>query len=285
MKPSHILVGILLTVHLILTGQNDIFQSQKLKKIWEIQELSIPECVLPVPGQEILYVSNLGGANPSERVHEGFISILGTDGRIIELRWITDLNSPKGMALFGDYLFVTEIDQVSKIDTRSGEKVKSYPVGGAEFLNDIAVDDAGVLYITDSRTGSIHKLHNDSVSVLIKSDEFPFPNGIIAVNGKILVGTGEKVISIAPQTLEVNECLLTTGSVDGLAMIGPGEFLFSDWAGRIYFMRKGGEKELLLDTTVSETFKTADFGYIPETKRIVVPTFFRNSVICYELNF
>jgi len=50
-------------------------------------------------------------------------------------------------------------------------------------------------------------------------------------------------------------------------------------------MRKGGEKELLLDTTVSETFKTADFGYIPETNRIVVPTFFRNSVICFELDF
>lgn len=285
MKSKYIIILLLLVANLSLTGQNNIFQSDKLKKIWELSDLDVPECVLPVPEKEILYVSNIGSMSSDKKENNGFISLLGIDGSIIDLKWITGLNSPKGMALYGNYLFVTEVDRVSKIDIQSGEKVKSYPVAGAVFLNDIAVDRSGILYITDSRTGTIHRLHNDTITVLLKSDAFPSPNGIITVEERILVGTGKKVISIDSKTLEVRDCLLNTGSVDGLAMIEPDVFLFSDWPGRIHIMRKEGEKELLLDTTGSQTLKTADFGYNPNVDRLYVPTFFGNSVVCYELNY
>ncbi len=285
MKLKNALILFLLSGSLTLMAQDNFFQSGKLKKIWVAKGLSVPECVLPVYEEGILYVSNLGSDNSNEKENNGFISILGIDGSIKNLTWCSNLNSPKGMALYNGYLYVTEVDRVSKIDISSGEKVKSFPVEGAIFLNDIAVSGSGVFYITDSRTGTVHRLKNDTVSVLIKSDLFPFPNGIIPVDNKILVGTGKNVISINPETLEVRECLLSTGSVDGLVMIEPGVFIFSDWPGKIHFMKKDGEKELLLDTSASETAKTADFGYIANIRRLYVPTFYDNSVVCYELNY
>ncbi len=285
MKTQFVIVLLVFASNFMLNAQEDIYQSEKLSKIWETKNLNVPESVLPVPDKGILYVSNLGSNNPEAKENSGFISILDTDGNIENLKWCKNLNSPKGMALFDEYLYVTEVDHISKIAIHTGEKVKSYPVEGAIFLNDIAVNDEGVLFITDSRTGTIHKLEDEKVIVLLKSDLFPSPNGIFSVKDKIFVGTGKSIISIKPETLEVNEYLLNTGGVDGLVMIEPDVFLFSDWPGKIYFMKKDSEKELLLDTTSSETLKTADFGYIVKLKRLYVPTFFNNSVVCYELKY
>ena len=285
MKLNVMLLSLLLVGNMGLVAQNDFFQSEKLKKIWESKDLNVPESVLPVPDKGILYISNIGSKNPTEKNNSGFISILGTDGQIKNLQWSKGLNSPKGMAIFGEDLYVTEVDQITKISLKTGEKVKSYPVEGAKFLNDIAVNENGVLFITDSQTGAVLKLENDTVSVLLLPGTFPSPNGIIWAKDKIIVGTGDKVVSVNPSTLEIEDCLLNTGGVDGLVMLEPGIFVFSNWPGTIYIMKKGEEKELLLDTSSSETSKTADFGYISDTKRLYVPTFFNSSIVCYELNY
>ena len=285
MKLKNMLLVLILANTLSVLAESNSYQSGKLKKIWVAEGLSVPESVLPVYEKGILYVSNIGTNNPGDKENKGFISILGVDGSIKDFKWCSNLNSPKGMAVYDGYLYVTEVDKVSKIDIKTGEKVSSVPVKGALFLNDIAVDSLGTLYVTDSKTGSIYKIQNDSVNVLVKSDLFPFPNGIITVNGKVVAATGTNVISVNPETAEVSECLSNTGSVDGLAMIKPGVFLFSDWPGKIYMMKKNGGKELLLDTSELDASQTADFGYIRDTKRLYVPTFFGNSIVCYELNY
>ncbi|MBA7550037.1 hypothetical protein ES705_42543 [subsurface metagenome] len=79
--------------------------------------------------------------------------------------------------------------------------------------------------------------------------------------------------------------MLNTGGVDGLAKVDKGVLLFSDWPGKVYIMKKGEQKELLLDTSSTEKIKSADFGYISENKLLFIPTFFANSVVCYKLNY
>jgi sugar lactone lactonase YvrE len=276
---------ILVTVFYTITlfAQNKPFQSDKLEKIWEVSDLSVPESVLPVPEEGILYVSNIGTNNPIEKDAKGFISILTTDGKIKILKWSADLNSPKGMAISNGKLYVTEVDRIAEIDLKTGKKLKDYPVNGAKFLNDIAVDKTGVLYISDSQTGTVHKLENGIVSILVQSDSFPSPNGLFFRKDILLLGTGDKIVTIDPATKEVSDCMINTGAVDGLAVVGPGMLIFSDWPGTIHIMKKDEEKELLLDTTSSETAKTADFGYIADKKLIFIPTFFDNSVVCYKL--
>jgi hypothetical protein len=280
-KLLSVIMAVLLPV--IIMAQNDIYQSEKFVKIWEVKGLSVPESVLPVPAEGIMYVSNIGVNNPTEKEGKGFISILTLDGKIKNLKWCTGLNSPKGMAISGDKLFVTEVDRVAEIDLKTGQKIKDYPVEGAVFLNDIAAEKNGALYISDSRTGTIHRLKDGVVSVFIRSDDFPNPNGVVFKKDMLLLGTGDKIVKIDPSTKEVKDYRVNTGGVDGLAVVNNETVIFSDWPGKIHIMNAGEEKELLLDTSSTEMLKTADFGYESNKKLVYIPTFFGNSVVCYKL--
>lgn len=274
---------LLVCFHSILFAQNHPYQSEKLEKVWEVIGLNVPESVLPVPEEGILYVSNIGINNPNEKEGKGYISILSIDGKIKTQKWCENLNSPKGMAISGEKLYVTEVDRIAEIDLKTGKKLSEYPVKSAIFLNDIAAAPDGSLYISDSRTGTVHKLKDGKVSVFFQSDDFPNPNGVIISKGKLLLGTGDKIVKIDLNTKEIEDYMMNTGGVDGLAVVDQGTMIFSDWPGKVYIMKKGEEKELLLDTSMMENAKTADFGYIADKKLVYMPTFFKNSVICYKL--
>jgi hypothetical protein len=285
MKTKLYIVPVLVLISLtgISKSQPTVFQSEKLQKVWEATGLDVPESVLPVPEEDILYVSNIGSSNAAEKEKKGFISILNADGSIKTLHWVTGLNSPKGMAIQGKKLYVTGVDRLTEIELATGRIVKTITVDSAVFLNDIAADKVGNLYISDSKTGTVFKMKDDKVSVFIKSKEFNFPNGLISVGGNILLGTGDKVVNINAQSDEVKDYMLNTGGVDGIAMIAPNVLLFSNWQGTVYSMKVGKDKELLLDTSATESIKSADFGYDADRRLIYIPTFFGNSVVCYKL--
>ena len=56
----------------------------------------------------------------------------------------------------------------------------------------------------------------------------------------------------------------------------------SSWEGVIYHVSKHGPFEQLLDTREAK-INTADIGYDPIKKIVYVPTFFKNSVVAYQL--
>ena len=263
--------------------QTGAIQPDKLKKIWETNGLDIPESVLPVPDQNKIFVSNIGGPSADEKDNNGFISMLGKDGKIIKLKWAVGLNSPKGMGILGNNLYVTDIDRIAEIDLQTGKIIKFYPVEGSKLLNDITVTNDGKLFITDSKAKKVYLMENSKVSEFVHSDSWAFPNGIITYNNKILVGTGDRLIAINPATKVIEDLLLNTGGIDGLANVDKDIFIFSDWSGKIYRMQLGKEKELLLDTSKIDKMQTADFCYLTDKKILFVPTFFGNSVACYQL--
>jgi sugar lactone lactonase YvrE len=264
-------------------GQTDSVKSDKLEKVWEVTGLTVPESVYPVPAENIMYVSNIGGQNPAEKAGNGFISILTFDGKIKNLKWVTGLNAPKGMEIVNGKLFVTDIDRIVQIDIKTGIIDKYYLVEGSQFLNDIAAGSEGELYITDSHAKKIYKFDKGYAIEFVASDTWKFPNGIIMIDSKIFAGVGDNVVRIDPSTRVVEDYLMDTGGVDGLAMVGSDLFVFSDWFGKIYCMKKGGTKELLLDTSASQKMNTADFGFVSSTMTIYVPTFYGNGVVSYKL--
>lgn len=264
-------------------SQTEKFKSDKLEKVWEVTGLSVPESVYPVPDEKIMYVSNIGGQNPSEKAGNGFISILTFDGKVKNLKWVTGLNSPKGMEIVNGKLFVTDIDRLVQIDIKSGIIDKYYPVEGSKFLNDIAAGPEGELYITETMGKKVYKFEKGYTSELVQSIDWKGPNGIIMYNGKILMGAGDNIVAIDPSTKKVDDYLKDTGGVDGLAVISPEFFIFSDWVGKVYTMKKEGVKELLLDTSDTQKNNTADFGYVATDQTLYIPTFFSNSVVCYKL--
>ena len=69
----------------------------KLELLWETDTtLRTPESVLHDRKRSLLYVSCVN-ENPWEKDGNGYISKIDKSGNVINLKWITGLNGPKGM--------------------------------------------------------------------------------------------------------------------------------------------------------------------------------------------
>jgi hypothetical protein len=81
-----------------------------LKKLWETDStLNIPESVLPQKG--MMYVSLIDGESWSKD-GKGGVAQVSNSGKIINANWITGLNAPKGLARYGDKLYIGDMDEV-----------------------------------------------------------------------------------------------------------------------------------------------------------------------------
>jgi hypothetical protein len=252
-----------------------------LQKAWETDTLlTTVESTLFDPAAGVVYASNIEGHH-SKKDKKGSITKMKPDGSVTQLKWVTGLNAPKGMALLNGKLFVTDIDELVEINVAGGKIDKRYPVAGAKFLNDAATDGLNV-YFSDSETGKVHRLAEGKVST--------FAEGFAGINGLgfddkdqlfILDGKGLRKYNPADKTSQfVNE--VVTGG-DGLVIIDDSTYIASRWQGEIYLV-KNGKEHLLLDTK-ADSSNTADIDYIPAEKLVLVPTFFKNKVVAYKLNY
>ncbi|MCH5597758.1 NHL repeat-containing protein [Niabella ginsengisoli] len=122
-----------------------------LTKTWETTDsIPVPESVLSVPNKNELYVSLIDG-NGNEKDGKGGIGILNKDRSVKNLSWITGLNAPKGLGIYKNKLYVADITDVVVIDIKKGKVLKSIPITGAVFLNDITITDKGIVYVSDTR--------------------------------------------------------------------------------------------------------------------------------------
>jgi hypothetical protein len=271
---------VLLFMPVLLCGQVS-FISPKLSKKWETPSMfKTPESVYYDDHNNVLYVSNING-NPGDKDGNGFISRLSLDGKILDLKWVTGLDAPKGMGIYKDRLFVTDLTVVVEIDIALGKIVKRYPAQGSSFLNDITVSPSGVVYISDSQKGYIYQLSGGTIKKILQGLEKS--NGLFYQDGKLLVGTVNSVESVNLKTLRKSTLLPNTGSIDGLESDGNKGYLYSDWAGSVHWGLPGKPAELLLNTT-PDKINAADITYIPSKRMLLVPTFFDNRVFAYGLN-
>ena len=86
----------------------------ELKELWRSDTiLTTSESVIYDRKRDILYVTNLN-MEPRLKDGNGFISRLSTDGKIIDLKWIEGMHSPKGTGLVGDTLYAADIDEIGR---------------------------------------------------------------------------------------------------------------------------------------------------------------------------
>ena len=258
----------------------------KLTQQWETKkELRVPESVLYHESGNVLYVSNTNG-RPTEKNGKGFISKVSLDGEIEVLKWATGLNAPKGSAIYGNKLFVTDIDRLVEIDLKTGKVLAQYPAAGAKFLNDVAVDASGNVYVTDmsSEHSVIYKLSRGKMTVWIKGEEIKNPNGLYMEEKRLLVGnSGDgsiKAVNLADKKIST---IARVGSgIDGLRSDGKGSYFISDWKGKTSFVTESGKVIVLMDTTASK-INSADLEYIKSKRLLLIPTFFDNRVVAYKV--
>jgi sugar lactone lactonase YvrE len=273
---------IILNLFVLALAAQQAFVSEKLTKKWETPEdLKVPESVFYNTLKQAIYVSNVDG-EPSKKDNSGFISKLSTDGKIIELKWVTGLHAPKGMGVIGNLLYVSDIDRVAEINIETGKITRMIEIPGSVFLNDIATDAQGNVYVSDSDQGTIHIIRQDKAELFQKSDKLKGVNGLFVSDGFLLAGVEDRIVSIDLQNKEIEDYILNTGGIDGLVSDGKGNYIISDWTGHVNLVNLKKEKVKLLDTTPAKV-NAADIEFIPSKKLLLVPTFFGNTVAAYEL--
>jgi hypothetical protein len=255
-----------------------------LTELWRTDTiLRTCESVLYDGQRQVLLVSCINGA-PSEKNGEGYIAMLDVEGNVKSLQWVTGLNAPKGMGIFGDHLFVADIDQLVVVDIGKAEIVERIPVEGATFLNDIAIDTDGTVYFSDSDTGLIWKYKNGKTEPWI-TEGLERPNGLFVEESRVLLTCSQssdlKVIDKTSGTYET--VTRDIGHGDGVEFTGiEGYYIVTSWSGEIFLVLPDYSRVTLLKTS-DQQINSADIGFNREKQVVFVPTFFDNRVVAYSL--
>jgi sugar lactone lactonase YvrE len=260
---------------------------------------STPESVKYDAELDVFFVSNINGS-PNLKDNNGFISRVNPFGRVDNLNFITGgqgfvaLDAPKGMAIKGDTLWVTDIDALRSFNKRTGEPITSldFAVFKAKFLNDIAVGPDGSLYITDTGitfgpTGMTHpgpdrifKVAPDmTISVAIEGDTLGGPNGIAwdAKNSRFLVVPFAKSTIFGWKPGDAAPTVVATGpgGYDGVEIMANGRAFISSWSdSSLYELAPNGTLKSYLGGLPSP----ADIGFDTKRDRVAVPLFASNRV-------
>ena len=256
----------------------------ELVEVWKTDTLfRVPECVIYDKDNDVVYVSNMND-NPREKDGNGFISRLSTSGEILDLKWVEDMSSPKGLGIYEGKLYVSDVDEVIVIDIEEGKIVERIVIEGAKMINDITIDSQGNVYVSDSDNNSIFLISNGVVSNWL-SEGLNAPNGVLLDGEKLLLASmgSEDFAAIDLGTKEITVLTEGINKGDGIAKVSiPGHFLVTDWFGQVFMIYPDGSKVILLDTRNAE-IGAADIDYIPEKNLLLVPTFAKHHVVAYKL--
>ncbi|MEE9443038.1 MAG: hypothetical protein V3V99_10280 [candidate division Zixibacteria bacterium] len=258
-----------------------VYLADGVTKVWEIEnEVRMPESAVYDAEKDLLYITNYYNAG------QEFISKITPDGHIQELKWITDLNKPTGLAMYKDKLYTVERTGLVEIDKESGQILNRFPIPNPGFPNDFTIDENGIGYLSDSDGNTIYKFANGELKIWLQSDDIISPNAIHYEKGRLLVGcTGDgilKSVDIETQKITPIVSLGAGALMDGITPDGRGNYIISDFYGRVFRVNSAGEKTPLINTNAIDRF-TADITFIPEKNLLIVPRLYNSKLAAYTI--
>lgn len=254
-----------------------------LNQTWQVTGLEIPESVIEVKrGSQSYFLVSVIKGDFFSKDGNGDIAKISANGKLLNSQWASGLNAPKGMAVSGKFLYVSDIDEVAVIDLKTGAIVNVIPVPGAVFLNDVAANRRGDIFVSDTGVGKIFRIRNFVPEIYI--DNVASANGLFIDKDELIVGSGTQLLRYNTTLEAAVITQLPFSIIDGIAEIKRDNYLVSLWEGQIYWINRDGSHTLLLDLT-SQGIYTADFTYNSEKRLLVVPNFFSNTVTAYRLKY
>lgn len=272
--------------------------------------LELPEAMIHDPVDDVYLVSNIGEGNPLALDSNGFISRVAPDGTILDLRWIdgasqgVELHGPFGMALSGDRLYVVDRNALRVFDRRTGASlgtVAEFPYtfphtsGSVALLNDVCLDAAGSLYLTDSGltldgggnfaptgTDAVYRIRDGVVETAVAGENTLGPNGCAAIGGNVVWTSfkSNRLLRTNPSGRIFEVAVLPEGQIDGVIRVGGSLYLSSWEEGRIFRTSIGGSDP---EIVISDVPTPGSIGFDEGRRRLLIPLVFSNEVRIYPM--
>lgn len=249
------------------------------------------------------YVSNVGRElMPSEKDNDGFISKLDANGEVLELKWIEDLDAPKGMAVLNGVIYTADVDKVKGYDMATQKKVLELDFSryATVFLNDLVVKDKQHLLVSATDIGYVFEIDTYGEGTLEVFDIYGDMTGVNGLdydvkNNRLLMAgfgiEGEPLgvvmeADLNQKIIKQAQLMPYQGYLDGIQLVDEKYILFSDWKD----FEKGGQlmihdienkitKPALKDTLLGP----ADFYYVEESGMLWLPVMAENELIITHL--
>jgi DNA-binding beta-propeller fold protein YncE len=258
-----------------------------------ITQLAGPESVLYDPDQDVYFISNINGGL-LERDGNGFISRVDPGTMRVELRWLEGLDAPKGMAVAGDSLYVSDIGVVRRFDRRTGASRGVIALPGSTLVNDLTTDGSAV-YVSDTGvrpaagitfaptgTDAIWKIRDGRAERIAAGRELHQPNGIDWVDGQLYVATfGADEVYRLDGNGRKDAVRLPRGQLDGLVHLPDGRRLVSSWIGNAVYAGSPVKGEFVAVLRGLEA--PADLGYDSKRNLLLVPNSPANQVTVHAI--
>lgn len=246
-----------------------------LEKIWQTKfDLNNPESVLLDEKSDLIYVSLVGSKDKPGRV-----IVLNRKGQLINDNYAPDLFEAKGLGRYKDRLYVSCMNYVAVVDFKTGKTIKKIPIDSALFLNDISVDQKGIVYVSDTQRATIHRIENDKVTLY--ADNIRSANGLKNIGEDLYVLSGTDFLKISPAKKKQVVAILPCDG-DGLEPIGNGDFIATCWSGYVFYIHADGKVESLLDLH-DQKINAADIAFDTPKRILYLPTFFARTVMAFKL--
>ncbi len=249
----------------------------KPELVWETAGFDGPESVVFDTARGEYYVSNMGTHGDGQAPGDGFISRVSADGKILELKWVTDFDNPKGLALVGGRLYVGDDKDLVEIDVGAGKISQRYaPDDGPGDFNDCTADAAGNVYVCSGRLGTIFRLSAGRFEPWFKLDRSKtgWLNGLKAEKDRLLLGgwslrgaDGQEQLGHISTVAFADQAFGRIGEqpvchVDGLEPDGQGGYTVTDWlTGDVLHVSADGKTSPLLALgrgTADHTYRIAE---------------------------
>lgn len=284
----------LMLAAVLATASPAVAQDGGATEVWSLEGFSTPENATYDSERDVIYVSNVAG-DVGEKDGQGFISRVSPEGELLDAKWVTGFNAPKGAAIQGGILYVADIDRLVAVDIETGEISDEWQAEGA-FFNGVAVDAAGRILVADTLGHRIYALDEDALSVWMEDEGLHHPNGIAFDEGRLLVAPwgqdiqpdlstkvpGE-VLTVGAESKEITafDASDARGNLDGIISDGNGGWLVTDFAEGALYRIKEGEGTEKLEVL---PHGSADLGFDAERNLAIIPIMVEDRLIAFRLN-
>lgn len=261
---------------------------------WETTGLVAPESAVFDAARGQFFVSNMGTHEKGGTPGDGFISRVGADGKLLELRWVTGLDNPKGLALANGRLYVGDDKDLVEIDPAAGKIVARHaPADGPGDFNDCTADPAGNVYVCSGRLGTVFRLRGGRLEAWYQLDRTKtgWINGLRAEKDRLLLGgwsvrgaDGKEQLGHLSTVAYADQALGRLGDqpichIDGIEPDGRGGYTVTDWlTGDVLQVTADGKPTPLLKLVRG----SADHTYLVDRQLLVIPLMNDNVLRAYR---